>query len=127
MAGVIDHPRARGGGTATGAIGPARWARAVAVLLVAAMGAAVPAQPALAAESNCGDVSPATAPTSHADGRYRPIVLVHGFIGGPGMWSKPVLYSSNSPSRTLDDKSIVEALAGLPGAAVYTVDYLINR
>jgi pimeloyl-ACP methyl ester carboxylesterase len=53
----------------------------------------------------------------HSDGRFTPIVLVHGFIGGPDMWSTPV----TGPVHA--DPSLLTDLQGLRGAVVYAVDY----
>ncbi|GAA4245163.1 hypothetical protein GCM10022255_011350 [Dactylosporangium darangshiense] len=87
-----------------------------------------PSRPA-AAEPGCSDVQPATrvdgvgTPVPHADGKYTPIVLVHGFISSPAIWSKPTVYSSHTEERPNVKRSLLGNLQALPGAIVYTVDY----
>lgn len=87
-----------------------------------------PARPA-AAEPGCADVKPAApvdgvgAPVPHADGEYTPIVLVHGFISSPAIWSHPTAYSALTEKPPTVKRSLLGNLQALPGAIVYTVDY----
>lgn len=74
----------------------------------------------------CGQATLAGQPaaiTIEPGGGYTPILLVHGFTGNPDIWSQAIDGSTlpgpvNSSGRSLQDN-----LRGLPGAAVYTLDY----
>src|SRR5690349_17978491 len=68
----------------------------------------------------CDAVTPAPSSTPavpHADGRFTPILLVHGFTGRPDMWSKPVAGPVHA------ERSLLADLQALRGAVVYTLDY----
>jgi pimeloyl-ACP methyl ester carboxylesterase len=100
-------------------------------LLVATISCTVVTAPAAQA-AGCGDVKPAPleigadgakpVPTPHPDGRYTPILLIHGFISSPATWSSPIRYSTTSdePHAT---NSIIGNLQRLPGGIVFAVDY----
>jgi pimeloyl-ACP methyl ester carboxylesterase len=103
---------------------PLAWLTAVVVTAAASLVAPGPA--AWAARSDCDGVEPvATAPAPHSDGKYTPIVLVHGFLGGPSMWTEPARYSVFGDQA--DGFALMRSLGGLPGAAVYAVDYRIRH
>ncbi|MEU2613980.1 hypothetical protein ABZ570_20705 [Micromonospora sp. NPDC007271] len=58
----------------------------------------------------------------HADGRFTPVLLVHGWNGSPETWSQPITYST-LPNKPSVNHSLLGNLQGLAGAAVYTLDY----
>ena len=101
-----------------------RLRSAVAVLLVVLAVAAGPvAHAPEAAAADCTGVQPvATAPEPHEDGRYTPILLVHGFLGDSTAWHKPATWSTPE-SYDAQGFSLIQKLSTLPGAALYTVDY----
>lgn len=61
-------------------------------------------------------------PRPHDDGRYTPILLVHGWTGKPAMWSEPIGLSTLKLEPNVRH-SLLGNLQGLRGAAVYTLDY----
>ena len=102
------------------------------VLLLAATVTAV----AVAADSHppdhCGQATLATAnqasgvkgtPKTHGDGAYTPVLLVHGWIGEPTMWSKPMDHTVVPGQQVSGARSLADDLQRLRGAAVYTLDY----
>jgi pimeloyl-ACP methyl ester carboxylesterase len=66
--------------------------------------------------------SPKIARRPHVDGRYTPILLVHGFNGNPSMWFQKI-DSSVTPYQPAPLRSLVGQLQTVAGAAVYTLDY----
>ncbi|MEU4623299.1 alpha/beta fold hydrolase [Actinoplanes sp. NPDC023801] len=102
---------------------------ALAAALLVTVPGGLAAAPATAAAPHCGQVRRAAfadgvkAAKPHADGKYTPIILVHGFISDPGMWAKKVEHTVRSLDKPKVDRSILGNLQALPGAAVYTVDY----
>lgn len=62
-------------------------------------------------------------PKPAAGGALTPVLLVHGFIGSPEMWHKPIELSTLPGGVNPPYRSLVETLGALPGAAVYTLDY----
>jgi pimeloyl-ACP methyl ester carboxylesterase len=109
----------------------ARQLGLVAVLLLALF--AVPAVPAVAASlpSACGSAKLLTdpqngtktpKPVAYSDGRYTPVLLVHGWNGSPSMWTHPI-DASTLPSQPKAGRSLAGNLQDLPGAAVFLLDY----
>jgi pimeloyl-ACP methyl ester carboxylesterase len=102
---------------------------ALAAALLVTVPGGLAATPATAAAPDCGQVRKAApvdevkAVKPHADGKYTPIILVHGFISNPGMWAKKTDYTARSLDKPQVNRSILGNLQALPGAAVYTVDY----
>lgn len=104
-----------------------------AVLLVATVAMPVPARaadpappkecgPARLADPERGQDGSVPQLRPHADGRYTPILLVHGWNGSPDTWSQPISYST-LPNKPSVNHSMLGNLQSLAGAAVYTVDY----
>lgn len=61
-------------------------------------------------------------PRAHVDGRYTPILLVHGWNGKPSMWGEPTNLSTLKTEPKVNH-SLLGNLQKLTGAAVYTLDY----
>jgi len=75
--------------------------------------------------SACGLAQLATepVPVAHSDGRYTPVLLVHGFLGDRAMWSQVIDRSTLPGPVNPQRHTLLGSLAALPGAAVYTLDY----
>ena len=108
-----------------------RFAAAMCVILCASVLSA-PTAAAAGLPQRCGQATlttsnPSTgitsAPTPHGDGKYTPVLMVHGWNGDPGMWWAPIDHSTLTGHKVSNARSLAGNVQRLAGAAVYTLDY----